>query len=48
MPPYIEVVAGLFSANVMRKPAMYKPANAASTHNDRAQSARDKASTYGG
>jgi len=25
MPPYIEVVAGLFSANVMRKPAMYKP-----------------------
>lgn len=25
MPPYIDVVAGLFSANVMRKPAMYKP-----------------------
>merc|ERR1712183_699361 len=47
MPPYIEVVAGLFSANVMRKPAMYKPTHAHPAAKSGAQSARDHANTYG-
>ena len=25
MPPFIEVISGLFSANIMRKPATYVP-----------------------
>jgi hypothetical protein len=27
MPPYIDVISGLFSTNIMRKPAAYVPLN---------------------
>lgn len=39
MPPYIDVVAGLFPANIMRKPAVIKTGASLGTPNARATQA---------
>ena len=43
MPPYIEVISGLFSTNIMRKPASYEPLKSA----QRSSNQQSKMQTFG-